>query len=142
MTSKIQLCDDGIIRAFFQDVFYHRILEGCEVGQSNPAKINILYAINFALPAWTTNVHEVQSLEEIVDTIGKSNVEDDIIPLEPVMHKEALIGSRTFHNFMMQFEKTTPKLLDAIRKVRNELQLDLNFKKKQNTIESYFTKLS
>nr|AAT38686.1 hypothetical protein SDM1_32t00006 [Solanum demissum] len=63
---------------------------------------------------------EVQSLEEIVDTIGKCNVddevEDDIIPLEPVTRKETLIASRTLHNFMVQFEKTTPELLDAIRK--------------------------
>ena len=77
---------------------------------------------------------EVQSLEEIVDTIEKSNVddevEDDTIPLEPVTRKETLIASRTLHNFMVQFEKTTPELLDAIRKVRDELQLDLNFKKK------------
>ena len=68
-----------------------------------------------------------------MDTTQKSNVddevEDDNIPLEPVSHKETLIASRTLHNFMVQFEKTTPKLLDEIRKVRDELQLDLNFKK-------------
>nr|AAT38752.1 hypothetical protein SDM1_42t00003 [Solanum demissum] len=89
---------------------------------------------------------EVQRLEEIVDTIGKCNVddevEDDTIPLEPITRMKTLIASRTLHNFMVQFEKTTPELLDAIRKVTDELQLDLNYKKKQNTIESYFTKLS
>ena len=34
------------------------------------------------------------------------------------------------------------EILDVIRKVKDELQLDLNFKKKQITLESYFTKLS
>ena len=70
--------------------------------------------------------------------IGKNNVddkvEDDTIPLEPVTRKETLIASRTLHNFMVQFKKTTSELLDAIREVRDELQLDLDFKKKENTI--------
>jgi len=69
-----------------------------------------------------------------------NKVEDDIIYLEPVTRKETL-ASRTLHNFMVQLEKTTPKLFDAIRKVRDKLQLDLNFNQK-NTIKSYFTKLS
>ena len=37
----------------------------------------------------------------------------------------------------IQYKNTTPELLDAIRKVRDELQTDLNFKGKQTTIESY-----
>jgi len=53
----------------------------------------------------------IQNLEEIVDTI-KNNVDDetvdDTIPLEPVMRKETLTVSRTFHNIMVWFEKTTP----------------------------------
>jgi len=57
-------------------------------------------------------------------------VEDNTIPLKLVTHKETF-ASRTLHNFMVQLEKTTPKLLDAIiRKVRDELQLVLNFNKK------------
>ena len=56
---------------------------------------------------------EVQSLEEIVDTIEKSNVddevEDDIVPLKPDTRKETLIVSRTLHNFMVHFEKTTQR---------------------------------
>ncbi|KAK4709379.1 hypothetical protein R3W88_030304 [Solanum pinnatisectum] len=121
------------------------ILEGYEVGQIDPSKINVLDAINFAIPAWTTNVKDL-SLEEIVDTIEKSNdddeVEDDTIRLGLVTRKETLIASKTLPNFLVHFEKTTPELLDAIRKVRDKLQLYLNFKKKQNTIESYFIKLS
>ena len=57
MTSKIQPCDVGIIRAFkiyYRNKFYRRILEGYEVGQTDPRKINVLDAI-IAIPAWTTN---------------------------------------------------------------------------------------
>ena len=43
---------------------------------------------------------KVLSLEEIVDTIGKSNVddevEDDTITLEPATRKETLIASELF----------------------------------------------
>ncbi len=45
---------------------------------------------------------DVQGLEEIVDTIGKNNindeVEDDIIPLVPVTRKETYITSKTLQN--------------------------------------------
>jgi len=34
----------------------------------------------------------------------------------------------------IQYKNTTPELSDAIRKVRDELQTDLNFKGKQTTI--------
>ena len=46
------------------------------------------------------------------------------------MRKKTLITSRTLVNFVIQFEKATPELLDAIRKVRDKLQVDLNLKKK------------
>ena len=76
---------------------------------------------------------EVQSLEDIVGTIIENNTEDDgeddTVSLEPIMRKEALMASNTLHNFMIQYKNTTPKLLDAIRKVRVELQIDLNLKK-------------
>ncbi|XP_049346572.1 CENP-B homolog protein 2-like [Solanum verrucosum] len=167
-TSKIQPCDTGIISSFkmyYRKRFYRRILEGYEVGQTDPTKINVLDAINFAIPAWRTNVmqetlenyfrhceirsgdaisenlneptyenvihelevmindigyhnkmdvnnmldypgesdtcSEIQSLEEIVDTIGKSDVDDDTISFEPVTRKETLIGSRILHNFIV-----------------------------------------
>ena len=61
MTSKIQPCDAGIIRAFkmyYRNRFYHRILEDYEVGQIDPGKINVLDAINIAIPAWMINVQQ------------------------------------------------------------------------------------
>ena len=61
MTSKIQPCDAGIIRAFkmhYRRRFYRKILEGYEVGQSDLGKINVLDAINLAIPAWTIDVRK------------------------------------------------------------------------------------
>ncbi|XP_047256211.1 uncharacterized protein LOC124888969 [Capsicum annuum] len=62
---------------------------------------------------------EVQILEEIVNIIEENNVddevEDDTTSLEPVTRKKALIASRSLHNCLVQFEKTTPKILDAVR---------------------------
>ena len=61
MTLKIQPCDVGIIRAFkmhYRRRFYRKILEGHEVGQSDPGKINVLDAINLAIPAWTIDVRK------------------------------------------------------------------------------------
>ena len=53
------------------------------------------------------------------------------VPLEVVTRHESIIASRTLHKFLMQIEKTTPEIFDAIRKIRDELQRDSNFKKKQ-----------
>ena len=70
------------------------------------------------------------SLEEIVDTIIENNAEDeaedDTVSMEVVTRKEALLASKTLQNFMLQFQNATPELLDAIRKIRDELQQDLN----------------
>ncbi|XP_074349950.1 CENP-B homolog protein 2-like [Apium graveolens] len=213
MTSKIQPCDAGIIRAFkmhYRRRLYRGLLEGYELGQSDPGKINVLDAINYAVATWTTNVKqesiaryfqhckirsidevssnlnehttpeeyihelevmikdlgyrnkmdvnnfldypgenescsEVQSIEQIANTILENSVEDDLeddtTPLKPVTRKEALKASKMLNNFLMQHESTTPELLDAIRKIRDELHVDLNYMKKQTTIESYFTKI-
>ena len=76
---------------------------------------------------------EVQSLEKMVANVLNVDDEpkdDDVIPLETVTRKEAISASKTSHKFWMQLEKITPRLLDAIRKIRDELQNDFNFKKK------------
>ncbi|RID44753.1 hypothetical protein BRARA_I01525 [Brassica rapa] len=64
---------------------------------------------------------EVQCLEEIVASV--LNVDDEpendvAILLEIVTHKEAIIASKTLKNFWMQFEKTTLRVLDVIKKFR------------------------
>lgn len=78
-------------------------------------------------PGESDTCSEVQILEEIVDIIGKNNVIDEFqdvtIPLESVTRKKTLIMFKTLHKFMVQFEKTTPELVHAIRKIRDALQL-------------------
>ena len=100
-----------------------------DLGYRNKMDVNSL----LDYPGENNTCSEVQSLEEIVATILENNVDDEVeydtIPLEPVTRKEALIASETLHNFLVRFENITPEILDAIRKVRDELQLDLNFKK-------------
>ncbi|CAK8530483.1 unnamed protein product [Lathyrus sativus] len=99
-------------------------------------KMDIDNLINY--PGENEACSEVQSLEDIVSTIIENNAEDDdeddTLSLEPVTRKESLMTLNTLHNFMIQYKNTTPELLDAIRKVRDELQIDLNFKEKQTTM--------
>ncbi|KAG4982424.1 hypothetical protein JHK85_027913 [Glycine max] len=181
MTSKIQPCDAGIIRAFkmhYRRRFYRKILEEtiancfrhCKIRSASDLarnldestfdeethdletminqcgycnKMDIDNLMNY--PGENEACSEVQSLEDIVGTIIENNAEDDseddTVSLEPVTRKEALMTSNTLHNFMIQYTNTTPELLDAIRKVRDELQIDLNFKGKHTTIESYFNRV-
>lgn len=73
MTSKIQPCDAGIIRAFkkhYFRIFNPRILECYELGQSNPGKINMMDAINLVVSAWTDNVQQ----ETIVNCFGHCKI--------------------------------------------------------------------
>ncbi|XP_026458529.1 tigger transposable element-derived protein 1-like [Papaver somniferum] len=58
-TLEIQPCDAGIIRAFkthYHRQFYRGLLEGYELGSSNPEKINVLDAMNLAISAWIIDV--------------------------------------------------------------------------------------
>ncbi|KAL5146375.1 CENP-B 2 [Glycine soja] len=158
MTSKIQPCDAGIIRVFKmhyrrsdvtrnldESTFYEEtqdletMINKC--GYRN--KMDIDNLMNY--PGENEACSEVQSLEDIVGTIIENNAEDDdeddTVSLEPVTRKEALMTSNTLHNFMIQYKNTTPELLNAIRKVRDELRINLNFKGKQTIIESYFNRV-
>ncbi|CAN1148878.1 hypothetical protein LINPERPRIM_LOCUS38363 [Linum perenne] len=81
----------------------------------------------------------------MADLVGSSiedEGDDDSTPLEPVPRKEALKAASILQNYLLQLKKTTPEILSALRKVHDELLLDLNFKKKQTTIFSYFSTLS
>ena len=64
-------------------------------------KMNVNNPLNYSDGSDTCSY--VQRLKEIVNTIRKNNVddevEDDIIPLEPITRKETLITSKTLHNF-------------------------------------------
>ena len=67
-------------------------------------------------------------------------VRDDIVTLEPITQKEALKALLTLHN-LLQYENSCPKHLDTIRKIRNEVWIDLNFRIKQTAIDLCFRKM-
>jgi len=66
-----------------------------------------------------------------VYNVGKELENDNVKLFEIVTRKEAITASRTLYNFWMHIEKTTPRVFDAIKKIRDELQKDSNFKKRQ-----------
>ncbi|KAM3287572.1 hypothetical protein P3S67_021002 [Capsicum chacoense] len=202
---------DGIIRAFkmhYRRRFYRNLLEGYEIGISNPKKINVLDAMNLAISAWKIDVNsstiancfkhfklrllddessknqeqlnndglqqlqnlinglkyrnamnakdvlnypgendtsfelptDEQIIESVMETHKEDEVEDDSVELEQVSRKDALKATITLHHFLLQYKKTTPDILNAVRRVRDEIQGDIDFKKKQTTLDSYFQK--
>ena len=69
---------------------------------------------------------EVLSIDGIIDNMeGHSQdeveVDDDTQPLEPLPRKESLKASMTLQNFLLQYEKATPRLLGALRPVKDEI---------------------
>jgi hypothetical protein len=46
----------------------------------------------------------------------RNEVEDNSYVLKPILHKDALKTTITLHNFLLQYEKTKLKLLNALRK--------------------------
>ncbi|GJR90625.1 CENP-B homolog protein 2-like protein [Tanacetum coccineum] len=205
-TSKIQPCDAGIIRAFkmhYRRRFYRSLLEGYELGVPNPAKINVLDAMNLAISAWTMDVsantiancfrhcklrstdnmtfensdeggestQELQNLikelgyrnamdvedvlthpeenvvaqlltdEEIIESvigINKDDIDeedDESSTMEPPSRNEAIKAAITLNNFLLSYEKTTPEVLTMLRKIRDEIQGEIDFNKKQKTID-------
>ena len=81
-------------------------------------------------------------IKNIMENDKEDEIEDDSSVLKPVSRKDALKATITLHNFLLQYENTTPELLNALKKVRDETQGDINFKRKQVTLDSYFTKIS
>ena len=62
-------------------------------------------------------------------------VEDD--SLEPISRCDALLVTIILNNFLIQDEKTTLVLFYTLRKIKDEIQEDINFKKKQLILELY-----
>ena len=75
---------------------------------------------------------KVSSFEKIVtrtiENLANDEVEDDIVALEPVTQKEALKALTTLYNFL-HYENSSLELLDTKRKIRDEIQVDLNSRK-------------
>ncbi|XVF53525.1 hypothetical protein PTKIN_Ptkin05aG0105900 [Pterospermum kingtungense] len=87
-------------------------------------------------------VSEILTDEQIIENVMGNDqddeVEDDSFAIEPVSRKEAFKAVMTLNKFLLQYENTTSELLTMLRKVGDEIQGEINFKKKQTTIQSYF----
>ena len=114
MTSKIQPCDVGIIRAFkmhYRRRFYRKILEGYEVGQSDPGKINVLDAINLAIPAWTIDVRKetiancfrhckIRSSSDVARNLDESTFDEETQDLETMINQCGYRNKMDIDNLM------------------------------------------
>ncbi|XP_039690607.1 CENP-B homolog protein 2-like [Medicago truncatula] len=114
MTSKIQPCDAGIIRAFkmhYRRRFYRKILEGYEVGQSDPGKINVLDAINLAIPAWTIDVRKetiancfrhckIRSASDVVGNLDESTFDEETQDLQTMINQCGYRNKMDIDNLM------------------------------------------
>ncbi|XP_076944819.1 CENP-B homolog protein 2-like [Bidens hawaiensis] len=209
-TSKIQPCDIRAFKMHYRRRFYRSLLKGYKLGVPNPAKINVLDAMNLAISAWTMDVRantiancfrhcrlrstdnmtfensdeggestqELQNLikelgyrnamdvedvlthpeenvvaqlltdEEIIENViginkdGIDEEDDESSTMEPSSRNEAIKAAITLNNFLLSYEKTTSEVLTMLRKIRDEIQGEIDFNKKQKTIESFFKKHS
>ncbi|GKE02946.1 hypothetical protein Tco_1390929 [Tanacetum coccineum] len=91
---------------------------------------------------------EEKWLEEIIESvigINKDDIDeedDESSTMEPPSRNEAIKAAITLNNFLLSYEKTTPEVLTMLRKIRDEIQGEIDFNKKQKTIESFFKKPS
>ncbi|GKD58313.1 hypothetical protein Tco_1295822 [Tanacetum coccineum] len=82
--------------------------------------------------------------EEIIESVIGINKDDidESSTMEPPSRNEAIKAAITLNNFLLSYEKTTPEVLTMLRKIRDEIQGEIDFNKKQKTIESFFKKPS
>nr|GFA95879.1 putative exostosin-like protein [Tanacetum cinerariifolium] len=79
--------------------------------------------------------------EEIIESvigINKDDIDeedDESSAMEPPSQNEAIKAAITLNNFLLSYEKTTPEVLTMLRKIRDEIQEEIDFNKKQKTIE-------
>ncbi|GJW11939.1 hypothetical protein Tco_1577766 [Tanacetum coccineum] len=166
--------------------FYRSLLEGYELGVPNPAKINVLDAMNLAISAWTMDVSANyklrtafvivnfrstdkmtfeksdeggESTQESPEFVSQATISNTVKrPLEYLSlapergdvkrHKPAKFPDleKSLYEWILQYQEhvnmTTPEVLTMLRKIKDEIQGEIDFNKKQKTIESFFKKPS
>ncbi|KAJ0027930.1 hypothetical protein Pint_35064 [Pistacia integerrima] len=70
---------------------------------------------------------EEQIIENMIGNDKEDEVEEDSSVLELVSCKDAPKATITLHTFLLQYENTILQLLNTLRKVRDEVQEDINF---------------
>ncbi|GJS50068.1 hypothetical protein Tco_0600189 [Tanacetum coccineum] len=85
-----------------------------------------------------------ENIESVIG-INKDDIDeedDERSTMEPPSRNETIKAAITLNNFLLSYEKTTPEVLTMLRKIRDEIQGEIDFNKKQKTIESFFKKPS
>ncbi|GKA61000.1 hypothetical protein Tco_0760407 [Tanacetum coccineum] len=76
--------------------------------------------------------------------INKDDIDeedDESSTMEPPSRNEAIKAAITLNNFLLSYEKTTPECcLPMLRKLRDEIQGEIDFNKTKDSIESFFIK--
>ncbi|GJW16964.1 ulp1 protease family, C-terminal catalytic domain-containing protein [Tanacetum coccineum] len=78
-----------------------------------------------------------ENIESVIG-INKDDIDeedDESSTMEPPSRNEAIKAAITLNNFLLSYEKTTPEVLTMLRKIRDEIQGEIDFNKKQKTIE-------
>ncbi|GJR40253.1 hypothetical protein Tco_1215937 [Tanacetum coccineum] len=81
-----------------------------------------------------------ENIESVIG-INKDDIDeedDESSTMEPPSRNEAIKAAITLNNFLLSYEKTTPEVLTMLRKIRDEIQGEIDFNKKQKTIEHIF----
>ncbi|MFQ6629769.1 hypothetical protein Gotur_007165 [Gossypium turneri] len=83
--------------------------------------------------------------EEIIQGVMDVSTDDDQDPdyssLVPyISPKEAFLAVDTLKNYLIQHENNIPYLVYVLLKVKYEIEFDSHTKKKQLTIDAYFSK--
>jgi hypothetical protein len=71
--------------------------------------------------------------EEIIESVigtDKDDEDDESSTMEPPSRNEAIKAAITLYNFLLSYEKTTPEFLTMMRKIRDEIQGEIDFNKK------------
>ncbi|KAB1994381.1 hypothetical protein ES319_D13G095800v1 [Gossypium barbadense] len=71
---------------------------------------------------------------------GDEQDPNDSSVLPHVSRKEAFLAVDTLMNYLIQHEKNIPDLVYVLLKVKDEIVFDSHAKKKQLTIDAYFSK--
>ena len=61
-------------------------------------------------------LNDKQIIKNNIKKQQRNEVEDNSYVLKPISHKDALKTIITLHNFLLQYENTKLKLLNALRK--------------------------
>lgn len=72
-------------------------------------------------------------MASVIENHIEDEAEEDLVLLEPITWKELLIASTIHYIFLLHFKYKTLEHLNALRKVRDGIHLNLIFKKKQTT---------